>query len=205
MLKIDNDLPNIKAVLEHYGARLRQDHGQVNLRCPFHSDTHQSGSANLDKNIFIKGMKKIFRIHPKLEGEKFFIRKDGLLYVTPLFVALIFIEISDIIFAVDSVPAIFALTKEPLIVFTSNIFAILGLRSMYFMLAGVMDRFAYIKYGLASVLVFVGLKMVYLNEAFGGKFPITWSLSIITVLIGGSIVFSIWKDARKRRQLAEKN
>ncbi|MFY7930000.1 MAG: TerC family protein [Oligoflexus sp.] len=164
-----------------------------------------SQQTDLDKNIFIKGMKKIFRIHPKLEGEKFFIRKDGLLYVTPLFVALIFIEISDIIFAVDSVPAIFALTKEPLIVFTSNIFAILGLRSMYFMLAGVMDRFAYIKYGLASVLVFVGLKMVYLNEAFGGKFPITWSLSIITVLIGGSIVFSIWKDARKRRQLAEKN
>jgi tellurite resistance protein TerC len=88
-----------------------------------------------------------------------------------------------------------------LIVFTSNIFAILGLRSMYFMLAGVMDRFAYIKYGLASVLVFVGLKMVYLNEAFGGKFPISWSLIIISFLIGSSIVLSLVVDARRRRSL----
>jgi tellurite resistance protein TerC len=110
-------------------------------------------------------------------------------------------EITDIIFAVDSVPAIFALTKEPLIVFTSNIFAILGLRSMYFMLAGVMDRFAYIKYGLAAVLLFVGLKMVWLNEAFGGKFPIGMSLAIISTLIGSSILFSIWIDRVRRSEL----
>ena len=97
-------------------------------------------------------------------------------------------------------PAIFALTKEPLIVFTSNIFAILGLRSMYFMLAGVMDKFAFIKYGLASVLVFVGLKMVWLNEAFGGKFPINWSLIIIAALIGSSIVSSIIIDKFKQRK-----
>lgn len=154
--------------------------------------------TDLNKNILIRGMKKIFRIHPQIEGQSFFIKKDGLTYVTPLFVALVFLELSDIIFAVDSVPAIFALTKEPLIVFTSNIFAILGLRSMYFMLAGVMDRFSYIKYGLASVLVFVGLKMVYLNEAFGGKFPISWSLSIIATLIGSSILFSIYMDKKKR-------
>jgi tellurite resistance protein TerC len=155
--------------------------------------------TDLNKNILIRGLKKIFRVHPQIEGQKFFIRKNGLVYVTPLFIALIFLELSDIIFAVDSVPAIFALTKEPLIVFTSNIFAILGLRSMYFMLAGVMDRFAYIKYGLASVLVFVGLKMVYLNEAFGGKFPITWSLGIIASLIGGSIAISLIIDARNRK------
>ncbi len=154
--------------------------------------------TDLNKNILIRGMKKIFRIHPQIEGQSFFIKKDGLTYVTPLFIALVFLELSDIIFAVDSVPAIFALTKEPLIVFTSNIFAILGLRSMYFMLAGVMDRFSYIKYGLASVLVFVGLKMVYLNEAFGGKFPISWSLSIIAALIGSSILFSIYMDRRNR-------
>lgn len=154
--------------------------------------------TDLNKNILVRGLKKVFRIHPQLEGQKFFIRKNGLTYVTPLFVALIFLELSDIIFAVDSVPAIFALTKEPLIVFTSNIFAILGLRSMYFMLAGVMDRFAYIKYGLASVLIFVGAKMVYLNEAFGGKFPISWSLGIIAFLIGSSIVASLVMDARKR-------
>ncbi|MCC7307204.1 MAG: hypothetical protein IT173_06550, partial [Acidobacteria bacterium] len=98
---------------------------------------------------------------------------------------------TDIVFAVDSVPAIFAVTNEPLIVFTSNIFAILGLRSMYFMLAGVIHKFHLIQYGLAVVLVFVGLKMVWLNDAFGGKFPITWSLGIIAGAIGLSIVLSI--------------
>ena len=146
---------------------------------------------NLENNFVVKILNRIFRVHPKLEGQSFFIKKEGVTYVTPLFLALIFLELSDIIFAVDSVPAIFALTKEPLIVFTSNIFAILGLRSMYFMLAGVMDRFAFIKYGLACVLIFVGLKMVWLNEAFGGKFPITWSLGIIGSLIGGSILISV--------------
>jgi tellurite resistance protein TerC len=156
---------------------------------------------DLETNFIVRQLKKIFRVHPHIEGQKFFIKKDNLTYVTPLFLSLIFLELSDIIFAVDSVPAIFALTKEPLIVFTSNIFAILGLRSMYFMLAGVMDRFVYIKYGLASVLVFVGLKMVWLNEAFGGKFPIHWSLIIIAFLIGSSILISIIID-RRRQKLA---
>lgn len=158
---------------------------------------------DLGNNLLIRGLKKVFRIHPQIEGEKFFLRKNGLLYVTPLFLALVFLELSDIIFAVDSVPAIFAITKEPLIVFTSNIFAILGLRSMYFMLAGVMDRFTYIKYGLASVLVFVGAKMAFLNELFGGKFPITWSLGIIAFLIFGSIIVSLIIDRRKRHALNE--
>ncbi len=152
---------------------------------------------NLENNFLIRQLKKVFRVHPHIEGQNFFIKKNGLTYVTPLFLALVFLELSDIIFAVDSVPAIFALTKEPLIVFTSNIFAILGLRSMYFMLAGVMDKFAFIKYGLASVLIFVGLKMVWLNEFFGGKFPINWSLIIIAVLIGSSIVASIIIDKFK--------
>lgn len=151
---------------------------------------------DLEQNIIVRGLKKILRIYPKIEGQKFFTKINGLIYVTPLFLALVFLEMTDIIFAVDSVPAIFAITKEPLIVFTSNIFAMLGLRSMYFMLAGVMDKFIYIKYGLASVLVFVGSKMVYLNEAFGGKFPIGWSLAIITTLIGSSILFSIYADKR---------
>jgi tellurite resistance protein TerC len=121
---------------------------------------------------------------------------NGKRFVTPLFLALVVIEVSDIIFAVDSVPAIFALTKEPLTVFTSNIMAILGLRSMYFMISGFMDKFTYIKYGLAAVLVFVGFKMSYLNGAFGGKFPITWSLAVITVLVGTSIVASLVKTRR---------
>lgn len=146
---------------------------------------------DLEKNFIVKQLKKIFKVHPRIEGQKFFIKKDGATYVTPLFLALVFLELSDIIFAVDSVPAIFAITNEPLIVYTSNVFAILGLRSMYFMLAGVIDKFIYIKYGLASVLVFVGLKMVWLNEAFGGKFPISWSLGIIAGLIGISIIISL--------------
>ncbi len=152
---------------------------------------------NLENYFIIRQLKKVFRVHPHIKGEKFFFKKDGVTFVTPLFLALIFLELSDIIFAVDSVPAIFALTKEPLIVFTSNIFAILGLRSMYFMLAGVIDKFAYIKYGLASVLVFVGLKMVWLNKAFGGKLPINWSLIIIGMLIGSSIISSILIDKLK--------
>jgi tellurite resistance protein TerC len=161
-------------------------------------------AQNLENNFVIRQLKKIFRVHPKIEGQNFFHKINGLTYVTPLFLALVFLELSDIIFAVDSVPAIFALTKEPLIVFTSNIFAILGLRSMYFMLAGVMDRFAYIKYGLASVLVFVGLKMVWLNEAFGGKFPISWSLGIIVMLIGGSILVSLMINKKSKNFLSGK-
>lgn len=160
---------------------------------------------NLENSFIVRQLKRVFRVHPHIEGQKFFLKKDGLTYVTPLFLALIFLELTDVIFAVDSVPAIFALTKEPLIVFTSNIFAILGMRSMYFMLAGVMDRFAYIKYGLASVLVFVGLKMVWLNEAFGGKFPINWSLGIIALLISSSIVVSIVIDRRKKNNIFIEN
>jgi tellurite resistance protein TerC len=121
--------------------------------------------------------------------------------VTPLMVALLFIEICDIVFAVDSVPAIFALTKEPLIVLTSNVFAILGLRSLYFLLAGVIDKFHFLKYGLGLVLVFVGLKLAWLNEAFGGKFPITWSLGIITGLVGASIACSLlWPASGANRK-----
>lgn len=153
---------------------------------------------NLENNFLVRKLKNILRIHPQIEGDKFFIIKNNLSYATPLLLALVFLELTDIIFAVDSVPAIFALTKEPLIVFTSNIFAILGLRSMYFMLSGVMDRFAFIKYGLAAVLIFVGAKMVYLNEHFGGKFPISWSLGLIAFFIGSSILVSLIIDKRRR-------
>ena len=149
-----------------------------------------------EKNPVIKLFKKFFPVTSTFEGQKFFIRKEGVLYATPLMVALLFIEVSDIIFAVDSVPAIFAITKEPLIVFTSNVFAILGLRAMYFMLAGVIHKFRYLKYGLGIVLVFVGLKMAWLNEAFGGKFPISWSLIIIVTIIGTSILISLFKKQK---------
>ncbi len=144
-----------------------------------------------EKNPVLKLLRKIVRITPNLDGDKLFTRQNGLLMATPLFVTLVFVEVSDIIFAVDSVPAIFALTKEPLVVFTSNIFAILGLRSMYFMVSGVLDKFHMLKYGLASVLIFVGLKMTWLNKVYNGHFPITWSLGIIALLIGGSVALSL--------------
>ena len=144
-----------------------------------------------EKNFLIRLFKKFMPVTPKLHGKKFFTRENGRLCATPLFIALLFLELTDVIFAVDSVPAIFAITNEPLVVFTSNIFAILGLRSMYFMLAGAIDKFHLLKYGLAVVLVFVGLKMVWLNDAFGGKFPITWSLGIIIGTIAISSILSI--------------
>jgi len=139
----------------------------------------------------IKLFKRFVPVTPEMHGQRFFVKIDGRIWATPLLVALLFLEMSDIIFAVDSVPAIFALTKEPLIVFTSNMFAILGLRAMYFMLAGAVDKFHMLKYGLAIVLVFVGLKMVWLNNAFGGKFPISWSLGIILAVIALSVGASL--------------
>jgi tellurite resistance protein TerC len=144
-----------------------------------------------ERNLLVRLLRRMLPITPTFEGARFFVRRQGRLQATPLLVALVFLEVSDVVFAVDSVPAIFALTREPLIVFTSNICAILGLRAMYFLLAGAIDRFHLIGYGLACVLIFVGLKMVWLNAAFDGHFPIGWSLAIITLLIGGSVAASL--------------
>jgi tellurite resistance protein TerC len=144
-----------------------------------------------DRNLLVRLLRRVLPITPTFEGSRFLVRHDGRLHATPLLVALVFLEVSDVVFAVDSVPAIFALTKEPLIVFTSNVCAILGLRAMYFLLAGAIERFHLIGYGLACVLMFVGLKMVWLNAAFDGHFPITWSLAIITLFIGGSVAASL--------------
>ena len=144
-----------------------------------------------EKNFLIRLFKRFIPVTPQIQGQKFFVRENGKLFATPLFIALLFLELTDVIFAVDSVPAIFALTNEPMIVFTSNIFAILGLRAMYFMLAGAVDKFHLLKYGLAIVLVFVGLKMVWLNDAFGGKFPITYSLGFILGTILLSVIASL--------------
>jgi tellurite resistance protein TerC len=143
------------------------------------------------QNWLIKFMKRHIRVADRMHEDHFFIKENHLLYATPLFVALIFLEFTDVIFAVDSVPAIFAITKEPFLVFTSNIFAILGLRSLYFLLAGVVDKFHLLKYGLSLTLIFVGLKMVWLNKLFDGHFPIGWSLGIIALFIGGSIAASL--------------
>jgi tellurite resistance protein TerC len=144
-----------------------------------------------EKNLVIRLFQRFVPVTHEIDGKSFFMVKDGLRHATPLFIALLFLEVTDIVFAVDSVPAIFGITDEPFIVFTSNIFAILGLRSMYFMLAGVIKRFYLLQYGLGFVLTFVGLKMVWLNDLYGGKFPITWSLLIIAAAIAIAVVASL--------------
>jgi tellurite resistance protein TerC len=156
-----------------------------------------------DKNPVIRLFRRIIPIAPGFDGPRFLTRIDGRWHATPLLVALVFLEMSDIIFAVDSVPAIFAITREPLIVFTSNVFAILGLRAMYFLLAGAVERFHLLKYALAFILIFVGLKMVWLNDLFGGKFPIEWSLAIILALLGAAIVASLAAPPRRPEPSAD--
>jgi len=152
-----------------------------------------------EKNLLVRLFRRVMPVTPHLHGQRFVLRLDGRWHATPLLVALLFLEMSDIIFAVDSVPAIFAISREPLVVFTSNVFAILGLRAMYFMLAGAVERFHLLKYGLALILIFVGLKMVWLNNLFDGKFPVSWSLAIIGILLVGSIVAS-WRWPAKPGQ-----
>jgi tellurite resistance protein TerC len=130
------------------------------------------------------------------DGSKFFVRENGALLATPLFLVLMLVELADIVFAVDSILAIFAITQDPFIVFTSNIFAIMGMRSLYFVLAGVAKRFAYLQPGLALVLLFVGAKMAMSPLV---KIPVVISLMVVTVLLGGSIVASLIKERIKRR------
>jgi tellurite resistance protein TerC len=152
-----------------------------------------------DKNPLIRLFRRFVPVTQELHSERFFVRLNGVLHATPLFITLLFVEVTDIIFAVDSVPAIYALTDEPLVVFTSNVFAILGLRAMYFMLAEAVDRFHMLKYGLSVVLIFVGLKMLWLNSWYGGKFPITYSLGFIGGVIGLSILLSFLFPKRRAR------
>jgi tellurite resistance protein TerC len=156
-----------------------------------------------EKNPMIRLFRRMVPVTGELHGPRFFVRLGGVLHATPLLLALLFIEFTDIIFAIDSVPAIFALTREPLIVFTSNVFAILGLRALYFLLAGAMESFHMLKYGLAVVLIFVGLKMAWLNELFGGKFPIRISLGVIFGIIAVSIVLSLMFPKRGTQEKAE--
>jgi tellurite resistance protein TerC len=120
----------------------------------------EAKERDLSQSVIIKIIQRFFRVTHELHEEHFFIRKNALFYATPLFVAVVFVEISDLIFAFDSIPAIFAITQDPFIVWSSNIFAILGLRAMYFLLAGVISRFDLLKYGIALILIFVGFKMV---------------------------------------------
>src|SRR4029453_5322490 len=139
------------------------------------------------RNPVIRLVRRALPVTHEMHGQHFLVHRDGRRWATPLLVALLCLEASDIVFAIDSVPALFALPRDPFIVFTSNVFAILGLRSMYFMLGGAVERFPLLRYGLAVVLVFVGLKMVWLDAWYGGKFPIGISLAIIGPALAASL------------------
>lgn len=154
---------------------------------------------DLKNNPLLRFLTRHLRVTSEFHDQKFAVRlpdpKSGKIvtWVTPLFLALLMIEIADVIFAVDSVPAIFAITVDPYIVYTSNIFAILGLRALYFALAAMIDRFAYLKYALSAVLIFIGSKIFISNLMGWEKFPAEWSLMITLAFLGSGFVFSLWK------------
>jgi tellurite resistance protein TerC len=150
-----------------------------------------------ERNPLFRLFTRLLPSTPKLDGPHFTARVDGRLVATPLLLVLVLIEITDLVFAVDSIPAIFAVTTDPFIVFTSNIFAILGLRSMFFLLAGAIDRFHYLKVGLAFVLMFVGAKMGLMDLI---KIPIATSLAIIAAILGGSVLASWLRPPPKQPQ-----
>lgn len=150
--------------------------------------------GNFDKNPLLVWVKKNFSVTHELDGEKFFTVRNGVRFATPMFLALILVEISDVIFAVDSIPAIFAVTTDPFIVLTSNIFAIMGLRAMYFLLADFADRFALLKYGLAVILVFIGTKMLIIEWI---KLPVLLSLGIVAAILAISVIASLVYSARE--------
>jgi tellurite resistance protein TerC len=142
----------------------------------------------LDTNPVLRWMRRHMRMTDEYHGERFFVVKQGLRYATPLFVALVLVEVTDLIFAVDSIPAIFAVTDDPFIVFTSNIFAILGLRAMYFLLADMAERFHLLKYGLAVILIFIGVKMLLLDFY---KIPVGIALGVVGLILAVSVVASL--------------
>ncbi|WP_265946327.1 TerC family protein [Dechloromonas sp. A34] len=148
---------------------------------------------DLENNRLLQWLRGRLNVTTEFDGQRFFTRKNGVRYATPLFLALVLVEVSDLIFAVDSIPAIFAITTDPFIVLTSNIFAILGLRAMYFLLAGVAERFSLLKYGLAIVLMFIGVKMLLIDVY---KIPVGFSLAVVAVIIGASV----WASLRKERR-----
>ncbi|OON38640.1 hypothetical protein BTJ39_17440 [Izhakiella australiensis] len=156
-----------------------------------HDNAQTAGDTRL-----IRWLGKHLRMTDELHGEKFFIRRNGLLFATPLLLALIMVELSDVIFAVDSIPAIFAVTTDPFIVLTSNLFAILGLRAMYFLLAGVADRFPLLKYGLALVLVFIGIKMLLMDVY---PLPVSVSLSVVALILLLTLLLNLMVNRRRDR------
>lgn len=155
-----------------------------------------------ENHKIVKLASKYFSVHPEFEGNKFFVKKEGKRYITPLFIVLLIVEFTDLIFAVDSIPAIFAVTKDPYIVFFSNIFAILGLRSMFFLLVNVIHKFHYLKTGLAFLLVFIGIKMLAHHWLAEWGFTTAHSLFVILAILTTSVVASLVfpKKAISRQQ-----
>jgi tellurite resistance protein TerC len=169
------------AFLVYTGIKLARAHG---------SEMHP------DQNMLLRFARKYLRVAPGTHGDKFFVRQDGKLYVTSLFLVLLVIESTDVVFAIDSVPAIFAITNDTFIVFTSNVFAIMGLRALYFLLGGVMGLFRYLHFGLSAILVFIGIKML-LHDVY--HIPPLLSLLVIVSLLAVSIAASLYAA---RRELA---
>jgi tellurite resistance protein TerC len=157
---------------------------------------HRDAEPDPNQNIAVRLVRRLLPVTDRYDGQKFFVRNAGKLVATPLFLALVAVEFTDLVFAVDSIPAIFAITDDAFIVYTSNIFAILGLRSLYFALSGVIGRFAYLKTGLAVVLIFVGAKMLASDWY---KMPPLVSLAVILSVLTGSIVISLVLTRRKAR------
>ncbi len=151
----------------------------------------------VDRTLVVRALKRFFPVSDNHHCARFFTKQGGRWFITPLFLALVTVEVSDLVFAVDSIPAVFAITSDPFIVFTSNIFAILGLRSLYFLLAGMLGRFRFLKVGLSAVLVFVGLKMLASGVV---EIPILLSLSVIGCVLVGSVLASLWAGRRDKAQ-----
>lgn len=159
---------------------------------------HDPAEADPSEGYVYRLAKRLLPVISGDYGQKFFVQKDGKTYVTNLFIVLIVIETTDVLFAIDSIPAVFAVTDNPFIVYTSNVFAILGLRALYFLLAGVMDMFRYLKYGLALVLAFVGVKMLLGHSRY--KIPIDISLSVIGLILAVSVIVSLVVSRRELKR-----
>ncbi len=174
--------------------------GAILIYTAFKLITQKEKEVNPEKNPVVRLVRKFIRVDPQYDGSKFFKRKDGLLYATPLLIVLVTIETMDVMFAVDSVPAVFGITLDPFIVYTSNVFAILGLRALFFALAGLFYLFRYLVYGLSIVLAFVGVKMLIIHWY---KIPVVVSLAVVIGLILASILLSIVFPKKESKEADE--
>ena len=160
------------------------------------------GKVDPDKNLVVKAMRKLLPVTRRIRGDWFITRRRGMLVASPLLVTLVMVEWSDLVFALDSIPAIFAITLDPFIVFTSNIFAIMGLRALYFLLANIMGMFVYLKFGISFILFFVGIKMI--AGAAGFHIPITVSLTVIVIALAAAVLASAIFGKKRREQTLKK-